>query len=199
VHDTCEEPPARRTILAGEPEAARRATVTGLSGKLTKNVQRRLIIFDEKCVDRVCVSVKRKNFRNMFWANIGRRRTARTTVIRWIIEASRPGFSARIVRRGLRWAKAVNDLYHTVGAEQRLRRHVVRATSPQPCGPYPYLVARRLPASPLGFGQAHFVSDDTLFVTGYEYSEDRRRLIKACFNGQTAIWEPKLDPVEFQL
>lgn len=52
----------------------------------------------------------------------------------------------------------------------------------------------------ISFGQAQFVTDDTLFVTGYEYSEDGRRLgIKACFNRPTAIWELKLDPVELQL
>jgi hypothetical protein len=55
-------------------------------------------------------------------------------------------------------------------------------------------------AANISFGQAQFVTDDTLFVTGYEYSEDGRRLgIKACFNRPTAIWELKLDPVELQL
>jgi Acylamino-acid-releasing enzyme, N-terminal domain len=55
-------------------------------------------------------------------------------------------------------------------------------------------------AANVTFGQAQFVADDTLFVTGYEYSEDGRRLgIKACFNRPTAIWELKLDPVELQL
>jgi Acylamino-acid-releasing enzyme, N-terminal domain len=55
-------------------------------------------------------------------------------------------------------------------------------------------------AANITFGQAQFVADDTLFVTGYEYSDDGRRLgIKACFNRPTAIWELKLDPVELQL
>lgn len=55
-------------------------------------------------------------------------------------------------------------------------------------------------AANISFGQAQFVTDDTLFVTGYEYSEDGRRLgIRACFNRPTAIWELKLDPVELQL
>lgn len=48
--------------------------------------------------------------------------------------------------------------------------------------------------APITFGQARFVADDTLFATGYEYSEDGKRLgIKACFNRPTAIWELKLD------
>lgn len=52
----------------------------------------------------------------------------------------------------------------------------------------------------VSFGQAQYVTDDTLFVTGYEYSEDGRRLgIRACFNRPTAIWELKLDPAELQL
>jgi len=51
----------------------------------------------------------------------------------------------------------------------------------------------------VSFGQAQFVADDTLFATGYEYSEDGRRLgIRVCFNRPTAIWELKLDPVELQ-
>jgi hypothetical protein len=55
-------------------------------------------------------------------------------------------------------------------------------------------------AANISFAQAQFVTDDTLFATGYEYSEDGRRLgIKACFNRPTAIWELKLDPVELQL
>ena len=55
-------------------------------------------------------------------------------------------------------------------------------------------------AANISFVQAQFVTDDTLFVTGYEFSEDGRRLgIKACYNRPTAIWELKLDPVEFQL
>ena len=55
-------------------------------------------------------------------------------------------------------------------------------------------------ASNISFGQAQFVTDDTLFATGYEYCEDGRRLgIRACFNRPTAIWELKLDPVELQL
>lgn len=46
----------------------------------------------------------------------------------------------------------------------------------------------------ISFGQAQFVTDDTLFATGYEYSEDGKRLgIRACFNRPTAIWELKLD------
>ncbi|KAI0290150.1 alpha/beta-hydrolase [Russula brevipes] len=41
---------------------------------------------------------------------------------------------------------------------------------------------------------AQFVTDDTLLATGYEYSEDGKRLgIRACFNRPTAIWELKLD------
>lgn len=55
-------------------------------------------------------------------------------------------------------------------------------------------------AANISFGQAQFVTDDTLFVTGYEYCEDGRRLgIRACFNRPTAIWELKLDPAELQL
>ena len=55
-------------------------------------------------------------------------------------------------------------------------------------------------AANISFGQAQFVTDDTLFATGYEYSEDGRRLgIRACFNRPTAIWELRLDPVELQL
>ena len=55
-------------------------------------------------------------------------------------------------------------------------------------------------AANIAFGQAQFITDETLFVTGYEYSEDGRRLgIRACFNRPTAIWELKLDPVELQL
>jgi hypothetical protein len=55
-------------------------------------------------------------------------------------------------------------------------------------------------AANISFGQAQFVTDDTFFVTGYEYSEDGRRLgIKACFNRPTAIWELKLDPIGLQL
>jgi hypothetical protein len=55
-------------------------------------------------------------------------------------------------------------------------------------------------AANISFGQAQFVTDGTLFVTGYKYSEDGRRLgIKACFNRPTAILEFKLDPVELQL
>jgi prolyl oligopeptidase family protein len=55
-------------------------------------------------------------------------------------------------------------------------------------------------ATDISFGQAQFVADDTLFATGYEYSEDGRRLgIMACFNRPTAIWELKFDPVELQL
>jgi hypothetical protein len=55
-------------------------------------------------------------------------------------------------------------------------------------------------AATISFGQAQFVADDTLFVTGYEYGEDGKRLgIKACFNRPTAIWELMLDPVELQL
>jgi hypothetical protein len=38
------------------------------------------------------------------------------------------------------------------------------------------------------------VADDTLLATGYEFSEDGRRLgIMACYNRPTAIWELKLD------
>ncbi|KAI0270896.1 hypothetical protein BGY98DRAFT_1179673 [Russula aff. rugulosa BPL654] len=55
-------------------------------------------------------------------------------------------------------------------------------------------------AANICFGRAHFVMDVTLFVIGYECSEDRRRLgIKARFNGPTAIWELKSDPIELQL
>jgi hypothetical protein len=55
-------------------------------------------------------------------------------------------------------------------------------------------------AANISFGQAQFITDDTLFVTGYEFSEDGRRLgIRACFNRPTAIWELKFDPVELQL
>jgi hypothetical protein len=44
-------------------------------------------------------------------------------------------------------------------------------------------------AADMSFVQAQFVTDDTLSVTGYEYSEDGRLLgIKFCFNGPTAIW-----------
>jgi hypothetical protein len=46
----------------------------------------------------------------------------------------------------------------------------------------------------ISFGQAQFVADNVLLATGYEYSEDGRRLgIRACFNRPTAIWELKLD------
>jgi hypothetical protein len=46
----------------------------------------------------------------------------------------------------------------------------------------------------ISFGQAQFVADDTLLATGYEFSEDGRRLgIRACFNRPTAIWELRLD------
>ena len=46
----------------------------------------------------------------------------------------------------------------------------------------------------ISFGQAQFVADDILLATGYEYSEDGRRLgIMACYNRPTAIWELKLD------
>ncbi|KAI0278386.1 alpha/beta-hydrolase [Russula aff. rugulosa BPL654] len=55
-------------------------------------------------------------------------------------------------------------------------------------------------AANISFGQTQFVTDDTLFATGYEYSEDGRRLgIRACFNRPTAIWELKLDPIELRL
>ena len=55
-------------------------------------------------------------------------------------------------------------------------------------------------ATTVSFGQAQFVADDTLFVTGYEYCEDGRRLgIRACYNRPTAIWELKLDPAGLQL
>ena len=55
-------------------------------------------------------------------------------------------------------------------------------------------------AANISFGQTQFVTDDTLFATGYEYSEDGRRLgIRACFNRPTAIWEIKLDPIELRL
>jgi hypothetical protein len=46
----------------------------------------------------------------------------------------------------------------------------------------------------ISFGQAQFVADDTLLATGYEFSEDGRRLgIMACYNRRTAIWELKLN------
>ncbi|KAH8979813.1 alpha/beta-hydrolase [Lactarius hatsudake] len=46
----------------------------------------------------------------------------------------------------------------------------------------------------ISFGQAQFVTDDVLLATGYEFSEDGRRLgIMACYNRPTAIWELKLD------
>jgi hypothetical protein len=46
----------------------------------------------------------------------------------------------------------------------------------------------------ISFGQAQFVTDDTLLATGYEFSDDGRRLgIMACYNRPTAIWELKLD------
>ncbi|SRR6266702_3844729 len=46
----------------------------------------------------------------------------------------------------------------------------------------------------ISFGQAQFVTDDILLATGYEFSEDGRRLgIMACYNRPTAIWELKLD------
>lgn len=49
-------------------------------------------------------------------------------------------------------------------------------------------------AAATSFGQAQFVSDDTLVATGFEFNEDGKRLgIKACFNRSTAIWELKLD------
>jgi len=48
--------------------------------------------------------------------------------------------------------------------------------------------------SEVTFGQAQFIADDIFFVTGYEYTEDGKRLgIKACFNRPTAVWELKLD------
>ncbi len=46
----------------------------------------------------------------------------------------------------------------------------------------------------ISFGQAQFVVDDILLATGYEFSEDGRRLgVMACYNRPTAIWELKLD------
>ena len=52
--------------------------------------------------------------------------------------------------------------------------------------------------APISFGQAQFVADDTLLATGYEFSEDGRRLgIMACYNRPTAIWELKLDLASF--
>ena len=48
--------------------------------------------------------------------------------------------------------------------------------------------------TPVSFGQAQFVADDILLATGYEFSEDGRRLgIRACYNRPTAIWQLKLD------
>jgi len=50
------------------------------------------------------------------------------------------------------------------------------------------------PNAAIAFGQAQFVADDTLLATGFEFSEDGKRLgIRACFNRPTAIWELKLD------
>ena len=50
------------------------------------------------------------------------------------------------------------------------------------------------PNTPVSFGQAQFVADDFLLATGYEFSEDGRRLgIRSCYNRPTAIWEIKLD------
>jgi hypothetical protein len=44
--------------------------------------------------------------------------------------------------------------------------------------------------APISFGQARFVADNTLLATGYELSEDGRRLgIMAGYNRPTAIWE----------
>ncbi|KAH9061748.1 alpha/beta-hydrolase [Lactarius deliciosus] len=46
----------------------------------------------------------------------------------------------------------------------------------------------------ISFGQAQFVTDNVLLATGYEFSEDGRRLgIMACYNRPTGIWELKLD------
>lgn len=55
-------------------------------------------------------------------------------------------------------------------------------------------VATPPPNGPISFGQAQFVADDTLLATGFEFSEDGKRLgIRVCFNRPTAIWELKLD------
>jgi len=61
--------------------------------------------------------------------------------------------------------------------------------------PAPTVRAISIPiAATTSFGQAQFVSQDTLVATGFEFSEDGKRLgIKACFNRPTAIWELKLD------
>jgi hypothetical protein len=50
------------------------------------------------------------------------------------------------------------------------------------------------PNAAISFGQAQFVADDTLLTTGFEFSEDGKRLgIRACFNRPTAIWVLKLN------
>ena len=94
-------------------------------------------------------------------------------------------FSARL-RRVLHWAKSTDDRRRATQSTRGLR-----ATSPQPCRPYPYLVMRR-PTLPTYLLAKHSSS--------YEDGEDGRRFgFGSCFNGLTAIWELKSDPVELQL
>lgn len=53
----------------------------------------------------------------------------------------------------------------------------------------------KMPSSPVIFGQAAFARDDTLIATGYQYTEDGRRLGTIwCANRPAAIWELHFDP-----
>ena len=78
-----------------------------------------------------------------------------------------------------RWARNAESLgAHAEGALPTVRGITVPATS----------------NASISFGQAQFMADDILLATGYEFSEDGRRLgIMACYNRPTAIWELKLD------
>ena len=75
----------------------------------------------------------------------------------------------------------------------------VHNTEPHGKGITPTVLGVTVPAptttnGPVSFGQAQFVADDILLATGYEFSEDGRRLgIRACYNRPTAIWQLKLD------
>jgi hypothetical protein len=48
--------------------------------------------------------------------------------------------------------------------------------------------------APISFGQVQSVADDIILATGYEFSENGRRLCIAAYcNRPNAIWELKLD------
>ena len=93
-----------------------------------------------------------------------------------------PDYGERLVGRKrptlflTRWARDAES--HAEGAKPTVHSITVPATS----------------NAPISFTQAQFMADDTLLATGYEFSEDGRRLgIMACYNRPTAIWELKLD------